>query len=68
MSELNAEVRVGDLGQEHGMDGAVLAGHVTRPLHGGAEVDLTFASGAKQLVRHVNNLTTYEAEAPTFEG
>lgn len=59
MPELNAEIRLMDLGTSQGFVGEVITSIGAREIEGGAAVELRFASGRALVFRNFADRTTY---------
>lgn len=63
MPELEAEVKLDDLGARLGLVGRVLDSYVGRAIRGGAEIEFRFEGGVDVLFRNVDDRTTIVASA-----
>jgi hypothetical protein len=59
MPEIDAEVRIANIGEALGLSGDVVLDYQARAIPGGSEVELRFRSGKRAVFQNVDDRTTY---------
>ena len=59
MPELNAEVRIADIGKALRLTGELMVGYNARRISGGSEIEFGFGTGKRLLFRNVDDQTDY---------